>query len=221
LWGGVILHTRDGGETWRQENKGPLYSFDFADREHGWAVGGNGLILYTKDGGNTWHEQKSGTCADLIDVHFVDLLSGIAAGGGVITRGTIVYTMDGGEKWIKSDNTPPTRIFRGVQIVDHKTAWIVGDFALNYGIIIISTDKGNTWREKKTNAVINDVFFLDSGYGLVCGDKGTILFTPDGGDNWIKQDSDVKSSLNRIYFSDPQNGWIVGDKGIILKYRAG
>ena len=34
---------------------------------------------------------------------------------------------------------------------------------------------------------LHDVFFVDDQVGWVSGDKGTILFTKDGGDTWIPQ----------------------------------
>jgi len=41
---GVLLHTTDGGKTWRNENPTlcPLECVFFLDRKHGWAVGGKG-----------------------------------------------------------------------------------------------------------------------------------------------------------------------------------
>ena len=54
-----ILHTTDG-VTWQQQYSSTRYYFlgvDFADAQHGWAVGSRGAILRTTDGGATWSAQ--------------------------------------------------------------------------------------------------------------------------------------------------------------------
>jgi hypothetical protein len=48
--------------TWEARDSGtksPLFSVDFGDAQHGWAVGKSGEILATADGGKTWTRQKS------------------------------------------------------------------------------------------------------------------------------------------------------------------
>lgn len=64
---GVIIHTRDGGETWQHQIEGLesyLTAIRFADRKTGWAVGynrkrGQSQILVTEDGGNNWAIMKT------------------------------------------------------------------------------------------------------------------------------------------------------------------
>ena len=62
---GVILHTSDGGESWKDQTSGTeetLRSVAFADEKNGWAVGGDfgvGAILRTSDGGETWELEDS------------------------------------------------------------------------------------------------------------------------------------------------------------------
>ena len=62
-----------------------------------------------------------------------------------------------------------------------------------------------------------DVFFLDAKHGWVIGEKGTILYTADGGKNWETQNSGTEARLNKMQFIDKKRGWIVGDAGIFLK----
>ena len=45
-----------------------------------------------------------------------------------------------------------------------------------------------------------DVFFLDAKHGWVIGEKGTILYTEDGGKNWKTQKSRTESRLNKMQF---------------------
>ncbi len=56
--GSVIWHSADGGQTWGRQFTGstaPINAIEFADAEHGAAVGAFGQILRTDDGGRTWH----------------------------------------------------------------------------------------------------------------------------------------------------------------------
>jgi photosystem II stability/assembly factor-like uncharacterized protein len=59
----VVLHSRDGGESWKRQFDGraladgaanPLLDLHFSDAAHGWAVGAYGIALHTVDGGRTW-----------------------------------------------------------------------------------------------------------------------------------------------------------------------
>jgi Caspase domain/Photosynthesis system II assembly factor YCF48 len=63
-YNGVILHTTDGGNTWRQQSSGTkvdLYGVAVSDDgRFAWAVGSGGVILHTTDGGNAWRQQSSG-----------------------------------------------------------------------------------------------------------------------------------------------------------------
>ena len=62
---GVILHTNNGGDHWNMQTSGTqekLRSIRFADKNVGWAVGGDfgvGVTLSTTDGGNTWTVEES------------------------------------------------------------------------------------------------------------------------------------------------------------------
>ncbi|MGB9665403.1 MAG: WD40/YVTN/BNR-like repeat-containing protein, partial [Ignavibacteria bacterium] len=54
---------------------------------------------------------------------------------------------------------------------------------------------------------LKSIFFLDSLKGWVGGDSGVILFTSDGGINWIFQNSNVNTSIHDIFFLDSLHGW--------------
>ncbi len=55
----VILHTADGGHTWKMQNfqpelNAPLFSVLAVDGQHAYAVGGFGTVKSTEDGGEHW-----------------------------------------------------------------------------------------------------------------------------------------------------------------------
>lgn len=60
------------------------------------------------------------------------------------------------------------------------------------------------------------VHFSDETDGWVCGRRGTVLHTTDGGKTWQRQNSGVHITLTSIFFADSQNGWAVGDGGTII-----
>ncbi len=57
--------------------------------------------------------------------------------------------------------------------------------------------------------------------GWTSGRWGTILYTEDGGQTWVRQDSGTDYTLMSISFTDPQNGWAVGDGGTIIHTEDG
>ncbi len=61
--GTVVLHTPDGGATWKLLKTGqhvPLHGVTFLDEKTGWAVGELGTVLATSDGGQSWKVQRRG-----------------------------------------------------------------------------------------------------------------------------------------------------------------
>jgi len=59
-------------------------------------------------------------------------------------------------------------------------------------------------------------FFLDERQGWVCGDRGALYHTSDGGVNWEKQTPNTSEPLAGISFCSAEVGWVVGKKGLIF-----
>jgi photosystem II stability/assembly factor-like uncharacterized protein len=83
-----------------------------------------------------------------------------------------------------------------------------------------SRDKGQTW-EDKTPAYAQDLsdIYIDGNYGWLIGGEGSIYFTKDSGESWLKEQSPTKNSLLNIFFLDSENIWITGDNATVLKYQ--
>ena len=100
----------------------------------------------------------------------------------------------------------------GVSFVDSNTGTVVGS-GLEGGVIIRTTDGGNTWIDQvppSTN-VLHAVSFTDVGTGTVVGDWGVIVRTTDGGQIWTAQPSGTQASLLGVAFTDANTGTAVGD----------
>ncbi len=63
---------------------------------------------------------------------------------------------------------------------------------------------------QRSDAELNDLFVLSPDHVWAVGERGTILFSEDGGRNWRVQESGTTCSLRGIYFLDSQRGWAVG-----------
>lgn len=101
---GLLLRTRDGGETW-QDLRGRLGEgagrhFDFHALEvrgrDVWLAGSPGtLVWHSGDDGETWTALPTGQTAPLRAIAFVDRHRGWAVGAA----GRILATRDGGHRW--------------------------------------------------------------------------------------------------------------------------
>ncbi len=94
---GLVLHTRDGGQTWVSQRYGSdlpqLYAVKFFDDGRGWAVGQAGNLIQTADGGQHWSSVQLETKRDLYDLSIEDQ-HGVIVGDGVI-----LASRDGGASW--------------------------------------------------------------------------------------------------------------------------
>lgn len=94
----TIMHTTDGGESWKLINSGQDILFNITIRgSRGWAVGTQGTYLLSRDGGLTWERQEEAikTKQSFSNLFFTNEQQGWVAGAA----GTLVRTLDGGETW--------------------------------------------------------------------------------------------------------------------------
>lgn len=208
---GQLLHTTDGGATWKLvspdsalalttilEPDGPASSFISAAA--GWVVGiqggfnnPQGPFLYkTTNGGANWVSQPLGT--------------------GV--TGAIFGI--------------------GVQFLNSSLGWATvasGSFPTNVaGVLRKSTDGGSTWATTFSAPTNNGVFSLDfldasNGWALMdsistAGDlvaPAKIMHTTDGGTTWLDQAvSSTPGIFSALQMTDLSNGWVVGDSAKIF-----
>ncbi|WP_340239953.1 Ig-like domain repeat protein [Emticicia soli] len=214
---GNILHTTDGGATWRNQTTGitrDLFGIYFINNTQGWAVGPSGTIITTNDGGTTWTPQTSGSTRDLYGVYFTSSTQGWAVGG----YGTILTTSNGGSTW----TTQTSGILNGLRkvvFVSGTKGWVVG----NNGKILTTNDGGSTWTEQTSGVTqqLNGVSFTSATNGCVVGNEGKILTTTNGGSTWTSRTSGSAVNLYGVHLSSGTDGWATGDYNTILKTTDG
>lgn len=94
----TIIHTADGGKSWKVLNQGQDILYDIVIRDgRGWAVGSQGTYLLSRNGGMTWEVQEGIIKSKL---GFAGVSFSTPDNGWVVgDSGTIVHTTDGGETW--------------------------------------------------------------------------------------------------------------------------
>jgi len=228
---GTIIHTTDGGKTWKKQASSTdrdLFNVFFLDAQNGWAVGEYGTLIHTGDGGKTWAKQVEPNDALYNNVFFADQQTGWVVG----EFGTILHTTDGGKTWTQQecqDIVPvvsakewdrPKPALYGIFFRDRNTGWITG----MDGVIIQTTDSGQTWKKlhSGTDKPIYSVL-VNGTRGWAVGNKGIYLVSEDGGNTWSAQKGAIKSKfwLRQISFCDENNGLVVGAMGTVAETKDG
>lgn len=218
---GLILKTTDGGATWTRIVQNTLYTFwdvYFLTPAKGFLVGMYDLegcvIAATSDSGATWQRnyyRRGELLYYFKDIGFADNMNGFITGG----NGWFLTTSDGGATWVdKSAKVPFTDIY-GIDFVTSNLA-----FATDYtGGIHKSTDAGNSWTQiYGVVRAFSEVGFSNQTTGWAAGSQGNILFTNDGGNNWVEQRGLTEQSCEDMFVLDDKNAWIIFSDSRIIKY---
>ena len=207
--GGTILHTKDGGKTWKSQTKGFPQSFKdgfFIDKLNGWVIGGEyqqrNIIINTNDGGNTWNRQYENTEISLNSIIFSDRNCGWVTGD----KGLLLHTNNGGIDWNKKNiNTEEDLI--NIDFINKKTGWISGDKN-----IYKTEDGGYKWvkvhycEEYLSNSHRYFYFFNKKRWWIVGSESG--YETKNEGLTWKK----IEVPDNPFFFLKSGKGWkCIGD----------
>jgi len=156
-------------------------SVRFADHERGWIAGEFGTLLRTTDGGTTWIGDRQLEGA-IEDVYLFDLAvngDGWAIAGGV--GGVALESRDAGGSWKALPALTTAGIF-GAAVRGTR-----GILAGDRGVLLVSSDQGETWRAPERPRSFNwlrGVAFGTDGVAFAVGEQGLILRSLDGGQSW-------------------------------------
>jgi len=204
---GVILKSDDGGESWVKQFDGvqaaklvaaggdertkrfveegpdkPFFDLDFADAQHGFAVGAYNLAFATVDGGQTW-VPILGRLPNPKSLH----LYGVRASGGHVyiagEQGLLMASADGGASFAALPSAYKGSYF--------------GLLAARSGALIAYGLRGNAWRSSDQGASwsrldtglqtsISAALELDGGELALLAQTGELLRSRDDGRSFTK-----------------------------------
>lgn len=176
---GYIYKTTDGGEEWTQKimvGGDKYYSISFPSCLTGYVFTKNGFISKTIDQGENWLlSNRIFVDDDLLDIYFVNNNNGWA----VCWWGKIYRTTNGSSSWKMVHEDSTIWYLNSIFFLNSNEGWAGGvGFPNNdTGIILHTTDGGNTWHAQGTTFPwgILDLYFIDSNTGWAVGQNGLIL----------------------------------------------
>ncbi len=203
----------------------------FINENTGWTCNALGSIYKTNDAGLNWNLQT--TLPDYIRcIEFATPLIGFAGG----LTNNLFKTIDGGVSWTNITNliNPIPAGICGLAIPKPNVIYGVGIYA-SPAFLVKSVDTGKTWIYKDMSAFASalvDVNFVSADTGFVTGVSnpasggGVILYTTDGGLNWVVKHKTliseewiwkIQSPDKKNYFASIQSQEFSADNVRMLK----
>lgn len=236
---GVIIHSGDGGRTWKRQratpyvendddlhNGAPLLDVKFLDAQNGFAIGAFALMLRTRDGGATWEEVSM--AADAV----IDALEPVEGDASMTEANESVdgATEDGAEgeseenQWVFDDED----LDLGEETDPHLNAIArTGDGSLfvvaERGAAFRSSDGGASW-ERITLPYEGSMFGVlgfEGQHVLAFGMRGTVLESYDLGTTWATVETGTDLSLMGGAGFGAGGAVLVGANGIVLTRTSG
>jgi photosystem II stability/assembly factor-like uncharacterized protein len=220
---GVLLHTTNGGSSWRAQSWQPdaaaaafsSLAFDSSGRfgvivgerdDEPDGVADGPVVLRTTDGGASWQYVASGSLepADAVGI------TPRGATWAAEASGTLSWSDDRCTTWSRSGRSIGAGVeLNGIDFVDGSLGWAVG----SDGLIMHTTDGGAAWEPQASGvqAPLRGVSFADGQRGLAVGDH-VVLATSDGGSHWVPVDTGFDAVWTAVASRDALHAWIVGER---------
>jgi photosystem II stability/assembly factor-like uncharacterized protein len=200
----TILHTADGGMTWRPLESVETYGVDvepafcFIDKQRGWIAwqrpDAEDRLIQTEDRGRRWRNLHARLEGTLVHLQLFDSRLGVAAlstSNGAHFAGTT----NGGITW---KDQPVDLPYPDVLLfLNRNIGWYGGSRNASFFTprLFLTNNGGESWREasfpENTHGIPHDLFFVRPEHGwLVLWNAGTrnagsaLLESTDGGETW-------------------------------------
>lgn len=204
--GSGVLHTTDGGKTWRPltlPEGARAHGGSLRDAQHGAVItssGGKHGILITADGGKTWRQAYTSE-VPLYTVQWVGEREAFAAGGnvpkfGFMPRQLLVKTSDGGQTWqeVYASVDKSSYELHGLHLTS-ATAGFVTTGTCTMGQngpcnrpLLYMSDGGRTWRDTGAGDRVVRFSAVGNKLWVVSGDSpnndAVVRYSPDAGQSW-------------------------------------
>ena len=219
---GIYLKTNDAGKTWTIDSLGTkeIFNLYFNESGYGFAVGLGGDFYFKASPQSDWQRPNLFFPFETFrGVSFWKKESGVIVTGGAFQGGKILQVNDNFEAVVvDSFEQELATVFHSEKNIVH---------AAGYGIVLRSTDGGNTWKNKGIiGDFFKDIYFPTPQVGYAVGHSGSIIKTTDAGNSWnfIRNGDKISTSnelFRAVFFTTENKGYIVGDRGLFWKTENG
>jgi len=200
----------------------PIPRIQFQNSSTGWLVHPNkkDTVFKTTDGGLNWSGYRTVDTNKLSGMFFLNNNTGWVAG----YRGKIAKTTDGGVSWVLQSSGVQSWL-NCIRFIDANTGVAVGSKDSNR-VVLKTTNGGTNWQVllRNNQARFYSVYMTSVNSIYSVGDSGVILYSSNGGNAWVTQQSGTNSTLREIIFKNwgPLSiGYIAGKGGVILQTTNG
>ncbi|MFA6598596.1 MAG: protein kinase [Ignavibacteriaceae bacterium] len=158
-----------------------------------------------------WVKMNSGTNNNLNGITFLQDDLGFACG----EKGTILKSTNYGQDWVELLPKIDSLVnFTDIKFLSSNLGLVVSDD----GRIFRTEDGGNTWQNiLQLNGENFFRIYKNNNASFICGAKGTILKSNNGGYTFRRVNSNTSNLLFNLFFVDEATGYAVGWNGTILK----
>lgn len=223
-WDGIVLRTTNSGNNWQSTSLGNgiyLSCVFFLSSYTGWIAGSGGLWKST-DSGVSWLPVTCDGLLTAYSVHFFNGETGWVSGVNQSYYTAVAKTTNGGMNW--SYQILATMILSSdIQFIGLSQGRIAAGNGVG-GYFFRTSNGGDSWTEIDPGcASLNSMYFADENTGWVAGDRGTLMKTEDGGNNWVEQHNVAfyEPAFMGIHFTSVLTGWCVGTSGAIMRTTNG
>lgn len=229
-YGGMILHTKNGGQTWTKQTSGvsSVNNIDFVNRNVGWGVGDGWVILHTTNGGATWTHDSIDQNGWYVDaICFPDEKHGWTGYGDILMQ-----TNDGGETWFENDKKQHngctncylynTDGIDAIHFIDSLTGVVVGSYG-SPSYTMYTTNGGQDWTQgsfsiNPCSTSLYDVLLVSPTVAYMTGSDSNWK-TTNSCVNWYGANAKAgrNAVLRAVDAVNENTIYFVGDSGVITK----
>ncbi|HEY52656.1 MAG TPA: DNRLRE domain-containing protein, partial [Caldilineae bacterium] len=242
---GLVLHTTDGGESWRREyahqSDGTvygryLYDINRTSASKGLTTGTHHYFRTSNNGGSWQDADNLGGTHTGVELDMISENTGAMA----ILRPYMKYTRDGGASWAKRSlpGQYGSWLYEAVDAYDVNhdgnldDVWLAGcaraDGAWDHhapcqsAMVVRTTDGGVSWQDFVFDASVPKLLaieMLDATTGWAVGVGGSLVHTSDGGATWSKIDVPADGILEGVDVYDENLVYAVGEENVVFLYK--
>ena len=141
-------------------------------------------------------------------------------------RGIVLLSDDGGSTFRQAKSVPVAATLSSVYFTDAKNGWIAG----HWGVILHTTDAGETWTVQRSDLNVDQplfsIYFKDAQHGWAVGLWSLMLTTDNGGASWEPVNLPAPAGANKAegnlfqIFPDNAGGIAIASERGSLLYSA-